>query len=84
MATGHILENLVKIQQAIDAINITLYNLRAAVDSLIANTGIKLTQKASKSRSNKAKHPSLNNQAYQHQKDLRSLAHSVGLSIIAQ
>lgn len=41
MATGHILQNLVKIQQAIDAINIMLYNLRADVDSLITHTGMK-------------------------------------------
>jgi hypothetical protein len=41
MATGHTLQNLIKIQQAIDAINITLYNLRADVDSLIAHTGMK-------------------------------------------
>jgi len=41
MTTGHILQNLVKIQTAIDAINITLYNLRADVDSLIAHTGMK-------------------------------------------
>ena len=37
MATGHSLQNLVRIQTAIDALNITLYNLRADVDSLIAN-----------------------------------------------
>jgi hypothetical protein len=41
MATGHSLQNLVKIQQAIDTINLTLYNLRADVDSLIAHTGMK-------------------------------------------
>ena len=40
MAVGHTLQNLVKIQQAIDAINITLYNLRADIDSLIAHTGM--------------------------------------------
>ena len=39
MTTGHILQNLIKIQTAIDALNITLYNLRADVDSLIAHTG---------------------------------------------
>jgi len=48
MATGHILQNLVKIQQAIDAINLTLYNLRADVDSLIAHTGIKPNPKGKK------------------------------------
>lgn len=41
MATGHSLQNLVRIQQAIDAINISLYNIRADVDSLIALTGMK-------------------------------------------
>jgi len=41
MATGHTLQNLVKIQRAIDAINITLYKLRTDVDSLIAHTGMK-------------------------------------------
>ncbi|MCP4372608.1 MAG: hypothetical protein GY797_31545 [Deltaproteobacteria bacterium] len=40
MATGHILQNLAKMQTAIDALNITLYNLRADVDSLIAHTGM--------------------------------------------
>jgi len=38
MAIGHILQHLAKIQTVIDAINITLYNLRAMVDSLIAHT----------------------------------------------
>jgi hypothetical protein len=41
MATGHSLQNLVKMQQAIDTINLTLYNIRADVDSLIAHTGMK-------------------------------------------
>ena len=41
MATGHTLQNLVKIQKSIDAINITLYKLRADVDSLIVHTGMK-------------------------------------------
>ena len=41
MTTGHILQNLVKIQTAIDAINITLYKLRADVDSLITHTRMK-------------------------------------------
>jgi hypothetical protein len=48
MATGHSLQNLVKMQQAIDAINITLYNLRADVDSLIAHTGLKPDPKGQK------------------------------------
>ncbi|NIT62020.1 MAG: hypothetical protein GWN00_39250 [Aliifodinibius sp.] len=41
MAMGHLLQNLVKIQRAMDATNITLYNLRADVDSLIAHTQMK-------------------------------------------
>lgn len=41
MAMGHILQNLVKMQRAMDATNITLYHLRADVDSLIAHTKMK-------------------------------------------
>ena len=48
MVTGHILQNLIKTQTAIDAINITLYNLRADVDSLIAHTGMKPNPKGKK------------------------------------
>ncbi|NIP25669.1 MAG: hypothetical protein GWO38_18085 [Phycisphaerae bacterium] len=48
MTTGHILQNLVKLQRAIDAINITLYNLRADVDSLIAHTKMKPNPKGKK------------------------------------
>ncbi len=48
MTTGHILQNLIKIQTAIDALNITLYNLRADVDSLIAHTGMKTNPKSKK------------------------------------
>jgi len=48
MATGHILQNLTKIQTAIDAINIILYNLHADVDSLIAHTGMKPNPKSKK------------------------------------
>ena len=48
MVTGHSLQNLVKIQQAIDTINISLYNIRADVDSLIAHTGIKPNAKGKK------------------------------------
>jgi hypothetical protein len=48
MATGHSLQNLVKIQQAIDTINLTLYNIRADVDSLIAHTGMKPNAKGKK------------------------------------
>lgn len=48
MATGHSLQNLVKIQQAIDTINIAFYNLRADVDSLIAHTGMKPNQTSKK------------------------------------
>ena len=52
MATGHTLQNLVKIQRAIDAINLTLYNLRSDVDNLIVHTGMK--QKTRKKRPAKA------------------------------
>ncbi len=48
MAIGHILQNLAKIQTAIDAINLALYNLRAMVDSLIAHTGMMLNPKGKK------------------------------------
>ena len=48
MATGHTVQNLVKIQQVIDAIQITLRNLRADVDSLIAHTGMKPNTKGKK------------------------------------
>ena len=48
MATGHTVQNLVKLQQAIDAINITLYNLRADIDSLIAHTGMRPNAKGKK------------------------------------
>ncbi len=48
MAIGHILQNLAKVQTAIDAINLTLYDLRAMVDSLIAHTGIMPNPKGKK------------------------------------
>ncbi len=48
MTTGHLLQNLIKIQTAIDALNITLYNLRADVDSMIAHTGMKPNPKGKK------------------------------------
>jgi hypothetical protein len=48
MATGHSLQNLVKIQQAIDAIQITLRHLRVDVDSLIAHTGMRPNPKGNK------------------------------------
>lgn len=48
MAIGHILQHLAKIQTVIDAINITLYNLRATVDSLIAHTGMRPNPKGKK------------------------------------
>ena len=48
MAIGHILQHLAKIQTAIDAINLTLYNLRATVDSLIAHTGMRPNPKGKK------------------------------------
>ena len=68
-ATGYSLQNLVKIQQAIDTINITLYNLRADVDSLIAHTRMKPNAKGHPS---KAKLLSLNNQDYQPKKPAKS------------
>jgi len=48
MAIGHILQHLAKIQTAIDAINLTLYNLRVTVDSLIAHTGMTPNPKGKK------------------------------------
>jgi hypothetical protein len=48
MAVGHVLQNMVKMQTAQDTCNITLYNLRADVDSLIAHTGIKPNLKGKK------------------------------------
>ena len=48
MAIGHILQHLVKILTTLKAINITLYNLRADVDSLIAHTGIRPNPKGKK------------------------------------
>ena len=48
MAIGHILQHLAQIQTAIDAINLTLYNLRATVDSLIAQTGLRPNPKGTK------------------------------------
>jgi hypothetical protein len=48
MATGHTLQNLAKIQQTIETINLTLYGLRADVDSLIAHTGMKPNAKGKK------------------------------------
>lgn len=48
MATGHTLQSLVKIQQAIDAIQITLRKLRADVNSLIAHTGMTPNPKGKK------------------------------------
>jgi hypothetical protein len=48
MAIGHILQNLVDMQRAYDARNLTLYHLRADVDSLIAHTGMKPDPKGKK------------------------------------
>lgn len=47
-ATGHTLQNLVKLQQAIEAIQISLRKLRADVDSLIAHTKMKPNPKGKK------------------------------------
>ena len=48
MATGHSLQNLVQIQQTVDAIQTTLRKLRTDVDSLIAHTGMPLNPKGRK------------------------------------
>lgn len=48
MVIGHLIQNLVKQQTAIQNINLTLYNLRADVDSLIAHTGMKPNPKGRK------------------------------------
>jgi len=48
MATGHSMQNLVKIQQTIDTIITSLHSIRADVDSLIAHTGIKPNAKGKK------------------------------------
>ncbi len=40
MAIGHLIQNLLTLETALTNINITLYNLRADVDSLIAHTGL--------------------------------------------
>ena len=48
MAIGQILQHLVKILTTLQAINITLYNLRADVDSLIAHTGMTPNPKGKK------------------------------------
>ena len=48
MAIGHILQNLVNMQRAYDARNLTIYNLRADVDSLIAHMGLKPNPKGKK------------------------------------
>jgi hypothetical protein len=39
-AMGHVLQNLIKQQTAQEALNQTIYNLRADVDRLIAHTGL--------------------------------------------
>ncbi len=48
MATGHTLQHLVKIQRAIEAMQISLRNLRADVDRLLAHTGMKPNPKSKK------------------------------------
>jgi hypothetical protein len=48
MAVGQILQHLVKILTTLKTINITLYNLRADVDSLIAHTGMTPNPKGEK------------------------------------
>ncbi len=41
MAIGHVLQNLIELQTAHEARTITIYDLQANVDGLIAHTGIK-------------------------------------------
>jgi len=53
MAIGHILQNLVKMQKTYNARNITLYNLRADVDSLIAHTQMKPNPRGKRKPPNK-------------------------------
>ncbi len=48
MAIGHLIQNMVKQQTAIGAINLTLYNLRDMVGRLVAHTGMKLNSKSKK------------------------------------
>jgi hypothetical protein len=48
MAIGHILQNIVKIQTAIDMINLTLRHLRADVDYLATHSGVQLPSKGKK------------------------------------
>jgi hypothetical protein len=48
MAIGHILQNVVKIQTAIDTINLTLRHLRTDVDYLAAHNGVQLPSKSKK------------------------------------
>jgi len=48
MAIGHILQNLVKQQTALDTHNRIMLNLRANVDRLIAHTGLAPIDKGEK------------------------------------
>jgi len=40
MTIGHMLQNLVKLHRDFEADHLTLYNLRADIDRLIAHTGL--------------------------------------------
>ncbi len=48
MAIGHLIQNMVKQQTAIDTINLTLFNLRGTVGSLVAHTGMDPNPKSKK------------------------------------
>jgi hypothetical protein len=40
MAIGHLIQSLVKLYKTVEKLSISIYNLRADVDSLIAHTGM--------------------------------------------
>ncbi|MFQ5434860.1 MAG: hypothetical protein ACE5FD_08285 [Anaerolineae bacterium] len=43
MAVGHIIQNLVHIQKAVDATNTAFFTLRADVDELVQHVGVNLS-----------------------------------------
>ncbi len=46
-AIRQIIQNLIRLQRVLDTLNITVYNLRADVDSLIAHTRMPIEPKGS-------------------------------------
>ncbi len=46
-AVRQIIQNLIRLQRVFNALNITIYNLRADVDSLIAHTRMPIEPKGS-------------------------------------